>query len=172
MYQMQIRIVKNTRLAFLLTIVTITLTFAIAQTPVTAQSPVPLPGTALGKLPDGIPPRLFQKMLSGVKLVGSPGLAWNKQRVVTVAFQGGSDDLYTLIEQTANKWTLLGGQLQLSFQDKPGHYRQWTAGDESPVANIRIAFNDGAEGGYWSLLGVLARNVEPNEPTMNFEGFP
>jgi hypothetical protein len=111
-------------------------------------------------------------MFSSHKLVGSPGLAWKKQRVVTVAFQGGSADLYALIEQTANTWTSLGGQLTFSFQDKPGHYRQWTTADKSPAANIRIAFSDGAEGGYWSLIGVLAKNVGPNEPTMNFGGFP
>jgi hypothetical protein len=163
-------VVKSTLATFILAIVTTTST--VAQMPSTVRPSAPLPDTVLRKLPDAIPPALFRKMFSSNRLVGSPGLAWKKQKVVTVAFHGGTDDLYALIEQTANEWTSQGGQLKLSFQDKPGHYRQWTAADKSPVANIRIAFNDGAEGGFWSLLGVLAKNVDPNEPTMNFEGFP
>lgn len=144
---------------------------AVAQTPLKGQAPTFSPDPTSRNVPDGIPPALFQKMLSGNKFVGSPGLAWKKQKVLTVAFQGGSDGLYALIEQTANKWTSIGGSLRFSFQDKAGHYRQWTTADKSPAANIRIAFNDGVYGGYWSLLGLLAKNVEANEPTMNFEGF-
>jgi len=167
---MLVPVVKNHLAAFILTITAIT--SAPGQTPLTQQSGASVPQSVSRKLPDRIPPALFRKMLRSTQLVGSPGLAWKRQKVVTVAFQGGSDDLYALIEQTANEWTSLGGQLQLSFHDKPGHYRQWTTADKSPAANIRIAFNDGLNGGYWSLLGVLARNVGPNEPTMNFEGFP
>lgn len=137
-----------------------------------AQFRDPLMQTYDRKLPDGIPPRLFVKMFSGNRLVGSPGLAWKGQKRVTVAFRGGSDELYSLIEQTAKEWTALGGELELSFQDESGHYRQWSKSDTSPVANIRISFEGGDEGGYWSLLGVLAKNVEPNEATMNYEGFP
>lgn len=121
------------------------------------------------KMLDSIPPALFQKMFRSHKLVGSPGLAWKKQRVITVAFDGGSDELYRLIEQTANEWTALGGQLSFSFKDDTGHYRHWTPSDKSPMANIRIAFDDT---GYWSLLGVLAKNVDPGDSTMSFEGFP
>lgn len=124
---------------------------------------------AANRMLDSIPPTLFQKMFQSHKLVGSPGLSWKKQRVITVAFDGGSDDLYRLIEQTANEWTALGGQLSFSFKDGAGRYRHWTPGDKHPVANIRIAFDNT---GYWSLLGVLAKNVDPSDPTMNFEGFP
>jgi len=110
-------------------------------------------------------------MLAIHRVVGSPGLAWkNQSHVVTVAFNGGSDDLYALIENTAKEWTNLGGQLQFSFKDNSGHYRQWSTSDNRQAANLRISFTDGD--GFWSLLGVLAKNVAPNEPTMNFEGFP
>jgi hypothetical protein len=143
--------------------------FAVVQTPLKAQSP--LPDTAPSELPDRIPPALFHKMLSSVKVVGAPGLAWKNQKVVTVAFQGGSDPLYALIESTAQEWKRVGGQLDLSFRDEQGRYRHWTNADTLRAANIRIAFNEGEYGGYWSLLGVLAKNVEPNQPTMNFEGF-
>lgn len=167
---MLINIVKNRLASFIF--ITVAMASAVGQTPVPSPSPAAASETTVRKLPDAIPPALFQKMLSGIQFVGSPSLAWNRQRVVTVAFQGGSDDLYSLIAQTASKWTSLGGQLKLSFEDKPGHYRQWTTDDTSAAANIRIAFNNGTDGGYWSLLGVLAKNAEANEPTMNFEGFP
>jgi hypothetical protein len=124
---------------------------------------------AANMMVDSIPPRLFQKMFQSHKLVGSPGLAWKKQRVITVAFYGGSDELYRIIEQTASGWTALGGQLSFSFKDDVGQYRHWTPDDKSPSANIRIAFDNT---GYWSLLGVLAKNVDPGDPTMNFKGFP
>jgi len=118
---------------------------------------------------DTMPQARFQKMFDNHKLVGSPGLAWKKQRVITVAFNGGSAPLYQLIEQTANEWTALGGQLSFSFKDSAGRYRQWSPSDTSPAANIRIGF-DGS--GYWSALGVLARNAETGESTMNYTGFP
>jgi hypothetical protein len=121
------------------------------------------------KMLDAIPAALFHKMFQSHKLVGSPGLAWKKQRIVTVAFNGGSEDLYQLIEQTASEWTELGGQLSFSFKDASGKYRRWTADDTTPAANIRIAFD---ATGYWSLLGAMAKNVDPGDSTMNFEGFP
>jgi hypothetical protein len=124
---------------------------------------------AANMMPDSIPPRLFQKMFQNHKLVGSPGLAWKKQRVITVAFNGGSADLYQLIENTANEWIALGGQLSFSFKDGAGQYRRWKPGEKDPSANIRIAFDNT---GYWSLLGVLAKNVDPGDSTMNFGGFP
>ena len=133
---------------------------------------IPAAPAAQGML-DSIPPTLFHKMFRSHKLVGSPGLAWKKQRVITVAFNGGSDELYRLIEQTANEWPELGGQLSFSFKDDAGRYHHWKPDDKSPAANIRIAFHDTEPlRGYWSLLGVLAKNVDPGDPTMNFEGFP
>lgn len=121
------------------------------------------------KMIDSIPAPLFNKMFKSHQLVGSPGLAWKKQRVITVAFNGGSEPLYQLIEQTADEWTSLGGQLSFSFKDASGHYRQWHTNDTIPAANIRVAFDNS---GYWSLLGVLAKNAEAGDPTMNYEGFP
>src|SRR5213075_702108 len=85
--------------------------FAISSTCIAAATePTPQPrlASATGaadRMLDSIPPALFGKMFHNNKLVGSPGLAWKKQRVVTVAFYGGSDELYQLIEQTANEWT-------------------------------------------------------------------
>lgn len=118
---------------------------------------------------DAIPSNLFEKMFSSKKLVGSPGLGWKRKRTLTVAFNGGSEPLYRLIEEAARDWTSIGGQLKFSFTDASGKYRVWSPKDTTVSADIRIGFD---QKGYWSLLGVLAQNVEPGDPTMNFGGFP
>ena len=116
-----------------------------------------------------MPPEMFQKMLERGRLVGSPGLTWDDRSVLTVAFKGGSDELYQLIEQTANEWTASGGRLSFSFKDDAGHYRLWTTDDTVPAADIRIGFD---KAGYWSLLGTLSTRADANEETMNYEKFP
>ena len=118
---------------------------------------------------DAMPPDLLRKMLSHGRLVGSPGLTWPDKSVLTVAVNGGSDELYQLIEQTANEWTALGGRLSFSFKDNSGHYRLWSSDDTAPAADIRIGFD---KPGFWSYLGVLNAKMDPNERTMNFEKFP
>ena len=107
-------------------------------------------------------------MLRGGRLVGSPGLTWQDKSVLTVAFRGGSDELYQLIEQTANEWTASGGRLSFSFKDDAGHYRLWTTDDTVPAADIRISFD---KHGYCSAIGALAAKNDPNEETMNYESF-
>lgn len=155
---------RNTRTAVSALVILLIL-FEVTSDCSHAQQPR---SSAHSRLIDSIPSTLFKKMFQNHQLVGSPGLTWKKQRVVTVAFDGGSDELYQLIEMTANEWTALGGQLSFSFKDETGQYRHWTSNDKSAAANIRIGF---ANTGYWSLLGVLAKNVDPGDPTMNFGGF-
>ncbi|PJR11202.1 hypothetical protein CDD79_06540 [Raoultella ornithinolytica] len=138
------------------------------ELPTASQAKLEPLTSSFDRMPDSIPPELFQKMFQSHKLVGSRGLAWTKKRIITVAFNGGSDELYKLIEQAANEWTAVGGQLSFSFKDDAGKYRHWTRDDKFPMANIRIAFDNT---GYWSLLGVLAQNVDPGDQTMNFDGF-
>lgn len=137
--------------------------------------PACLSGPVLGQtellpiMPDAMPPAVLAQMLSGnLKLVGSPGLAWNK-RIVTVAFKGGSDPLYSLIEQTASEWTAQGGEMQFSFREPTGQFRRWTTSDRNPAGVIRVSFD---LDGYWSQLGVLALNFGANQPTLNLGGFP
>ena len=117
---------------------------------------------------DAMPPQVFQRMLERGRLVGSPGLTWDKS-VLTVAIKGGSEELNQLIEQTANEWTASGGRLSFSFKDDAGHYRLWTTEDTTPAADIRIGFD---KSGYWSLLGMLSTRADANEETMNYEKFP
>lgn len=86
------------------------------------------------------------------------GVQWN-QPVVTVAFSGGDDKTYALIESTAMEWTRASRHFSLSFRDEAGQFRVWSASDRQPAADIRIAFRSGDGGGYWSLLGAW-----PNAP--------
>jgi hypothetical protein len=125
--------------------------------------------TDISKL-DRIPQRLFDHAAADRQLVGSPSLAWRRQ-VLTVAFNGGSESLYKLIEQTAMEWTAHGNALRFSFRDDNGQFRQWSAADRYPVAAIRISFS-GDEPGYWSVTGRMAESVPAGEATMNFEAFP
>ena len=118
---------------------------------------------------DAMPPEFLRKMLLGGRLVGSPGLTWEDKSVLKVAFRGGSDELYQLIEQTANEWTALGGRLSFSFKDDDGHYRLWTTDDTSPAGDIRISFD---KHGYYSAVGALAAKYDANSETMNYGGFP
>jgi len=122
-------------------------------------------------MPDRMPSAIFKQMVTHDKLIGSPGLAW-RQRAVTVAFKGGDDSLYALIESAASEWTALGGELQLSFRDDAGHFRHWTTEDVNPAADVRVSFDDvGDLAGYWSVVGVMAQNIAAKEPTMNLGGF-
>lgn len=100
-----------------------------------------------------------------------PDTRWNK-RTVTVAFRGGNESVYALIESTAQEWTANGRGLAFSFRDRRGRFRTWQTTDTEAAADIRIGFEEGDEnGGYWSLLGRLAQGEEPNVATMNYEGF-
>ena len=74
--------------------------------------------TGIDKRLDAMPPEFLRKMLRGGRLVGSPGLTWEDKSVLTVAFRGGSDELYQLIEQTANEWTALGRTAVLLVQGR------------------------------------------------------
>lgn len=126
------------------------------------------------EFPDALPAATFKQMTSGRKLVGMPGLTWNRQ-VLTVAFEGGSDPLYVLIEQTASEWTATGGALRFSFREREpnGPFRRWSSQDTEPAAAIRVSFRSDADyKGYWSVIGIMAENIDANKPTMNFDGFP
>ena len=122
---------------------------------------------------DSMPPTVFTKMLTpvGPRWVGHSDLSW-KKRVVEVAFEGGDTQLFELIESAAQEWTKSGGQLTLSFRKEDGSFRVWSATDQFQSADIRISFRSGKEyGGYWSVIGKLAENMNSGEPTMNLEGF-
>ena len=126
------------------------------------------PNPRLDKIPDIV----FESMTAddGLKFVGHSELSWDK-RLVTVSFESGDADILELIESTAEEWTNLGGDLKFSFRNPNGSFRKWTAFDSTPVSDIRISFRSGSWGGYWSAIGVLAENFDPNHPTMNLEKF-
>ena len=130
-----------------------------------------LASAATRRAPDRIPKATFDQMAGPRKFIGSPGLARRRQ-VVTVAFEGGSEPLYVLVEEAAREWNVPGTQLSFSFRDANGRFNRWTAKDKSAAAAIRVSFRAGEDfGGYWSVVGRTAENIKADEPTMNFEGF-
>lgn len=94
-------------------------------------------------------------------------LRWRFVTTVTVAFNGGNESAYRLIEKAAREWTGHVPHFNLSFRAPDGRFRHWSDKDapERPVADVRISF-DGS--GYWSLVGTQAKSTVPgNEATMN-----
>ncbi|WP_447403036.1 M12 family metallopeptidase (plasmid) [Lysinibacillus sp. fkY74-1] len=61
------------------------------------------------------------------------------------------------IESCAREWEKYAN-IKLSFGNHPD-------------AEIRIAFDSGENGGYWSRIGTDCKRINKNEPTMNYEGF-
>jgi hypothetical protein len=95
---------------------------------------------------------------------------WDSGSTVTVAFSGGSPELRAKIEGAANEWTKYCN-LKFDFREH-GKFREWSASDQKYQAQIRIAFD---RKGYWSALGdesVTPNYYRPDQPSMNFEGFP
>jgi len=130
---------------------------------------------------DHMPPPMIEKFDAaltamseneGSEHIGAADLFWPDRAIVTVAFNGGSDELYELIELTAKEWTRDAAFFDFDFHTSDGKFRKWSIADATPAADIRISFRAGQEwGGYWSYLGTMSRYFPANEPTMNFEGF-
>jgi hypothetical protein len=100
---------------------------------------------------------------------------WIPGQTVRVAFRGGNPDLHRKIAEAASEW-LNHGNLKLNFglNQRTGRYRTWSRSDRTYKAEIRIQFEGGNEGGYWSIVGrdsVDRWIVRAGEPSMNYEGF-
>ena len=102
---------------------------------------------------------------------------WLPGETVRVAFRGGSQELRERIEIIASEWTE-HANIELSFRDEQGHFREWIAGQKRLTAEIRIGFDCTQLhcqcGGYWSTVGTDAIHPEiagPGEPTMNLQDF-
>jgi hypothetical protein len=87
---------------------------------------------------------------------------------------------------TGKRWHTAGVKLTVGFLDNPPadlrarillHMNAWnkTANVQFVEAGtdpqVRIARQDGPNGGYWSYLGTDILTIDPNQPTMNLEGF-
>jgi len=151
------------------------LVLAAAAGPTAMAQPGPEPTSAPTQtgpmLLDRMPPAVYEALAaSRSRQVAIRDLRW-RTPTVRVAFNGGSEALYALIEATAQEWTQ-GGRLQLSFKDASGRYRKWSENDTRPSADIRIGFfTDPDRDGYWSSVGVMARDLRADEATMNYGGF-
>lgn len=102
---------------------------------------------------------------------------WTPGNTLTIAFNGGNDQLYSQIESAVAAWTQPGAaNLTFSFKDSAGNYRHWSTQDKDYAADVRIAFASGQNGGYWSVIGTDSRDTtleggNPNQASMNFGGF-
>ena len=87
---------------------------------------------------------------------------------------------------TTKYWGAQGVRLTVSFLDGPEaalrsrilqHMNAWNATanalfvETSGQAQVRIARQDGQNGGFWSFLGTDILSIEADQPTMNLEGF-
>jgi hypothetical protein len=98
---------------------------------------------------------------------------WDQGSVLSVAFSGGTPELRAKIEAAASEWSRYCN-IKFDFR-VGGKFREWSTSDQDYKAKIRIAFNGGDYGGYWSALGnesAKADGYKANEASMNFEKFP
>jgi hypothetical protein len=147
-----------------------------------------LPPPVKSRIVEGYPSSIIDAISSNRKVletngVGLPHLqsivsrsrTWPQRHALTVAFQGGSSALRSQIAQSLKPWTDAGN---ITFDFGPnadqGQFREWTDNDARYAADVRVAFRDGNQGGYWSLVGRDSTNpalVKPNQQSLNFEGF-
>lgn len=101
----------------------------------------------------------------------SQAISWEKQ-VITVAFNGGSEELRNKIATVATKWTQDPGvNVQFSFRDDAGRFREWSITDTDFKADVRVGFH---ERGVSSLIGNDSINrlyAKPNKPSLILENF-
>lgn len=106
----------------------------------------------------------FQQMVNVSK-------TWKPRDVITVAFEGGTDNLRQQVAIAVKPWTDVANVTFDFRSPSTGTFREWSSSDTDFKAEIRISFDSP---GYWSLVGrdsVDRSLVKPNEPSMNFEGF-
>lgn len=100
---------------------------------------------------------------------------WSPGDKITVAFKGGSNDVRAKIADAARGWERVAN-VHFDFGSSPGSggYREWSESDSDYQAKVRVSFDSGEQGGYWSAIGQesVDRSLRrPNRASMNFEGF-
>ena len=103
---------------------------------------------------------------------------WSVDRVITVAFSGGTTAVLEQISGAAQDWIRLSGAaIRFQFKDRQGQFLRWAPTDTVHSSDIRIAFKTGREdGGYWSMVGRESVNRslvggKPGDASMNLAGF-
>lgn len=110
---------------------------------------------------------------TGLQSVVSISRSWTPGTTITVAFKGGSNDLRRGIIDATRPWTD-AANIHFDFGDPSQGFREWSTADSAYHGDIRIAFDGGLEGGYWSMVGRDSINTalrRPNMASMNFDGF-
>lgn len=114
----------------------------------------------------------YEQLIAGgqePELIGVVDLIW-KTEIVDVAFNGGDEETRKLIEDTVIDWTANSDVFKFNFRNDDGSFREWSLNDtDNDIHPVRIGFGPT---GYWSYMGTVAKAVDANRPTMNFDGFP
>jgi len=115
----------------------------------------------------------------GLLAVTGLGYTFEEGRVLTVAFNGGADDLRTDIANWSKEWEQYANiKFEFGRDDNPDEFREWTTEDKKNKADIRISFESTEQNsGYWSAIGndidMFDEKGRPfyaaNIPTMNYE---
>lgn len=91
---------------------------------------------------------------------------WEKRRLLKVCFYGGSEPLFTLIENVAQEWEEPSG---LKFDFGPMGSRRNCSYSANGFSQIRISFSSK---GYYSAIGKDSEStLFPNQPSMNLSKF-
>jgi hypothetical protein len=95
---------------------------------------------------------------------------WTPGSTITVAFSGGSPEVWSRIEKEAVEWSKYCN-IKFDFHEG-GKFREWSKADTDYKADIRIGFD---EPGYWSTIGT--DSIDPNictanQASMNFHDLP
>ncbi|MFC9356444.1 hypothetical protein ACFTZB_07650 [Rhodococcus sp. NPDC057014] len=93
--------------------------------------------------------------------------SWTPGQTVRVAFLGGSDELYSEIEE-ATRPISEAANLVLDFKEARS-YRVWSPQDAEYAAEIRVSFD---AGGYFSLVGTDSVNPNIGLPHQPVGGLP
>jgi len=99
---------------------------------------------------------------------------WKPGGTVNVAFLGGNVSLHKAIERVANEWTQYANiRFDFGYDPTKNAYRQWSRGDKTYAARIRISFD---QPGHYSAVGTESVNPDPklfppNRESMNFSAF-
>lgn len=96
---------------------------------------------------------------------------FNAGEPITVAFNGGATDARAEIIRAAREWSRQSGvTFDFGPNSSSGRLREWTPGDRSYAAMIRIGFEPT---GYWSYVGTESVSPEyapPGSSSLNLQG--
>lgn len=116
---------------------------------------MPVTAQAIALQSANIPQACTEIDPSSIGAAGRSDLFWKGKNTIQVRFLDGSSSLRTQVRYYARQWSKYAN-IRFVFV-------------ESGPSDIRVSFNP--DGSSWSYIGTSAKNVNQNEPTMNFGWF-